>query len=99
MFGNFAVEHKLTFIRLADLIVNLNCIATVKFSTYTAFDGNRDIPTVNICLRLPEGSLDDGAIDADSRFRGVEKLEFEGELALEIWNYFIHSKAVTVLFE
>lgn len=48
----------MAFIQVADLIININCIATIKFSAYTADDRKEDIPMVNICLILPEGSVD-----------------------------------------
>lgn len=88
----------MAFIRLADLVVNLNCIAVVKFSSYTAFDEGREVPVVSLCLKLPEGAIDGSEIDR-SGDRSLERLEFEGDMALEIWNYFLQSDAVTVLFE
>lgn len=89
----------MAFIRLADLIINVDCIAAVKFTTYNAFDKGKDVPLVNICLRLPEGALDSETVEDANQLQGIEKLEFEGELALEVWNYFTQSKAVTILFE
>ncbi len=89
----------MTFIQVADLIINLNCIATVKFSTYTADNQKEDIPTVNICLMLPEGSIDGQTELKPRALESVEKLEFEGELAMVIWNYFTQSGKVEVLFE
>lgn len=86
-------------IRLSDLIVNINCIATVKFSTYAASDKETSIPIVNICLMLPEGSIDGQTAPKDGVYENVEKLEFEGDLALQIWDYFIQSGKVEVLFE
>lgn len=98
----------MAFIRLADLIINLDCVAAVKFSTYSGCCDGKDIPIVNICLKLPEGSLD-SEIDYCSekspfecrieKGNSVEKLEFESDLAMTIWNYFIQSSDVTVLFE
>ena len=94
------------FIRLADLIINLDCVASVKFSTYGGCCEGKDIPIVNICLKIPEGSLDDvkdGSEKGDEccmeKCHSVENLEFESDLALKIWNYFIQSSDVTVLFE
>jgi hypothetical protein len=76
------------FIQLADLIVNVNCIATVKLNTYAADDNNEDIPTVNICIMLPEGSIDGQTELKPGAQKSVGKLEFEGELAMTVWNYF-----------
>ncbi len=89
----------MAFIRLADLIINIDCIAAVKFSTYSGFREGKDIPTVNICLIVPEGSLDGETECCIEKCKAVEKLEFESDLAIAIWNYFIQSKDVTVLFE
>lgn len=97
----------MAFIRLADLIINLDCIASVKFSTYGRCCEGKDIPIVNIYLKIPEGSLDyvaDGSEKCHSqccleKCHSVENLEFESDLALKIWNYFIQSSDVTVLFE
>jgi hypothetical protein len=89
----------LAFIRLADIIINLDCIATVKFSTYSGFNEGKDIPIVNICLKIPEGSIDGTTECCAQQCNSLEKLEFENELALEIWNYFLESKDVTVIFE
>lgn len=89
----------MAFIQVADLIINTNCIATVKFSTYAADDKKADIPTVNICLMLPEGSIDGQTGFRTGMSESVEKLEFEGDLALTVWNYFIQSGNVEVLFE
>ncbi|MBW4691716.1 MAG: hypothetical protein KME27_08085 [Lyngbya sp. HA4199-MV5] len=86
-------------IRFSDLIVNVNCIATVKFSTYTANDKEADIPIVNICLMLPEGSIDGQVEPRNGVYGSIEKLEFEGDLALTIWEYFSSSGKVDVLFE
>lgn len=98
----------MAFIRLADLIINLDCIAAVKFSTYGDRSKGKDIPIVNICLKIPEGSLDD-EVDCCSekcefdgsmeKANSVEKLEFESDLAITIWDYFTQSSDVTVLFE
>jgi hypothetical protein len=95
-------ELFVAFIRLADLIINLDCIAAVRFSTYNALGDGKDIPIVNICLTIPEGSLD-GASECSLKdcenCQCVEKLEFESDLALAIWDYFTQSTDVTVLFE
>jgi hypothetical protein len=87
------------FIRLADLIINVDYIATVRFSSYSGFSGDKEIPVVNICLMIPEGSLDGGTEGCHETCNAIEKLEFENELAIEVWNYFLKSKDVTVLFE
>jgi hypothetical protein len=95
-------ELFVAFIRLADLIINLDCIAAVRFSTYTSFCDGKDIPIVNICLTIPEGSLDgelECCLKGCENCGGVEKLEFESDLALAIWDYFTQSTDVTVLFE
>lgn len=89
----------MAFIRLADIIINLDCIATVKLSTYSGVNEGKDIPIVNICLKIPEGSLDDTTECGVENCNSLEKLEFENELALAIWNYFLESKDVTVIFE
>jgi len=87
------------FIRLADIIINLDCIATVKLSTYSGVSEGKDIPIVNICLKIPEGSLDGTTECCVEQCNSLEKLEFENELAMAIWNYFLESKDVTVIFE
>ncbi len=98
----------MAFIRLADLIINLDCVAAVRFSTYRGCCEGKEIPIVNICLKIPEGSLDDEtdvdeekcqSSDCQVKCNSVEKLEFESDLALTIWNYFVQSTDVTVLFE
>ncbi len=89
----------MAFIRLADLVINIDYIATVRYSTYSAFSGGKDIPVVNICLAIPEGSLDRETEDCFGRCQSIEKLEFENDLAIAIWNYFLESSEVTVLFE
>lgn len=95
----------MAFIKLADLIINVNCIATVRFSTYDALSEGQVIPVVNICLLIPEGSLDSetkdkaAGEDCPRNCQGVEKLEFENELAITLWDYFTQSSEVTVLFE
>lgn len=89
----------MAFIRLADLIINVDCIATVRLSTHSGFYEGKDIPTVNICLRVPEGALDGETEGCFEKCKAVEKLEFENELAMAIWNYFEQSGDVTVLFE
>ena len=89
----------MAFIRLADLIINIDCIAAVRFSTYSGCCEGKDIPIVNICLTIPEGSLDDETEGCPERCKSVEKLEFESDLALTIWNYFNQSDDVTVLFD
>ena len=88
----------MSFIQLADLIVNTDCIASVKFSTYAAANQENEIPIVNICLMLPDGSVDGKTGVKARNFESIESLEFEGELALAIWNYFRESDIVTVLF-
>jgi hypothetical protein len=50
-------------------------------------------------LIVPEGSLDGETECCIEKCKAVEKLEFESDLAIAIWNYFIQSKDVTVLFE
>lgn len=98
----------MTFIRLADLIINLDYVASVKLSSYSGCCEGKDIPIVNICLKIPEGSLDNEIAEGSEKCHGechlkkcnsVENLEFESDLALKIWNYFIQSSDVTVLFE
>lgn len=92
----------MAFIRLADLIINLDCIAAVRFSTYNGLEDGQDIPIVNICLTIPEGSLDGSSeycFKDCENCKCVEKLEFESDLALAIWDYFTQSTDVTVLFE
>ncbi len=92
----------MAFIRLADLIINLDCIAAVRFSTYNNLGDGKDIPIVNICLTIPEGSLDgesECCFQDCENCNSVEKLEFESDLALAIWEYFTQSSEVTVLFE
>ncbi len=89
----------MAFIRLADLIINIDCIAAVKFSTYSGFCEGKDIPIVNISLMIPEGSIDGETECCVEKCMAVEKLEFESDLAIAIWNYFIESQDVTVLFE
>lgn len=98
---NYLCEELIVaFIRLADLVINLDCIAAVRYSTYSGFGDDKDIPIVNICLTIPEGSLD-STVDCccPEKCNGVEKLEFESDLAVAIWNYFNQSQEVTVLFE
>lgn len=94
----------MAFIRLADLIINVDCIATVRFSTYSGFCEGKDVPVVNICLMIPEGSLDGETngchgCGCPEKCKAVEKLEFENDLAMAIWNYFTQSSDVTVIFE
>lgn len=89
----------MAFIRLADLIINVDCIATVRFSSHSGFCEGKDIPTVDICLTIPEGSLDGESECCLEKCNAVEKLEFENDLALAVWNYFLQSQEVTVLFE
>jgi hypothetical protein len=95
----FCQELIVAFIRLADLIINVDCIAAVKFSTYSGLCEGKDIPLVSICLVIPEGSLDGTTEDCLEKCKAVEKLEYESDLAIAIWNYFIHSDEVTVIFE
>ncbi|HEY9675940.1 MAG TPA: hypothetical protein V6D11_31145 [Waterburya sp.] len=95
-------ELIVAFIRLADLIINVDCIAAVRLSTYNGFGEDKDIPIVNICLRIPEGALDgesECGLGNSEQCNCVEKLEFESDLALAIWDYFTKSEEVTVLFE
>ncbi|HBE20875.1 MAG TPA: hypothetical protein DEG17_18075 [Cyanobacteria bacterium UBA11149] len=96
-------ELILTFIRLADVIININCIAAVKFSTYNRCGDGKEIPVVNICLTIPEGSLDGETQvccqECCQECQGVEKLEYESDLAIAIWNYFSQCRDVTILFE
>ncbi len=89
----------MAFIRLADLIINVDCIATVRFSSHSGFCEGKDIPTVDICLTIPEGSLDGESECCLEKCNTVEKLEFENDLAIAVWNYFLQSQEVTVLFE
>ena len=97
---NYLCEELIVaFIRLADLIINLDCIAAVRYSTYSGLGDDKDIPIVNICLTIPEGSLDSTVDCCLEKCNGVEKLEFESDLAVAIWNYFNQSQDVTVLFE
>lgn len=88
------------FIRLADLVINVDYVAAVQLSSYGGSCNGEDIPVVNICLAVPEGSLDnDEAQCCSGGCSTVETLEFESDLAMAIWDYFLHSKDVTVLFE
>lgn len=92
----------MAFIRLADLVINVDYIATVRFSTYSGCCEGKDIPIVNICLMIPEGSLDGENTETEGsleKCKSVERLEFESDLAIAIWNYFVQSNDVTVLFE
>lgn len=92
----------MAFIRLADLIINLDCIAAVRFTSYNGLGDGIDIPIVNICLTIPEGSLDGASaccLNDCENCQCVEKLEFESDLAVAIWDYFSQSTDVTVLFE
>lgn len=89
----------MAFIRLADLIINIDYIATVRLSTYHNCSEGKDIPVVNICLVIPEGSLDSETDGCMEKSKAVEKLEFESDLAIAIWNYFVQSTEVAVLFE
>lgn len=99
----------MTFIRLADLIINVDCIAAVRLSTMSGCCEGKDIPIVSICLTIPEGSLDHETEDyletcqnsenCLEPCQSVEKLEFESDLAITIWDYFTQSTDVTVLFE
>lgn len=89
----------MAFIQLADLIINIDCIATVRFSTYSGLCEGQDIPVVNICLMIPEGSLDGESEGCLEKCKAVEKLEFESDLAMAIWNYFTQLSDVTVIFK
>ena len=88
----------MAFIRLGDIVINLNCVVTVKFSTYNIFGEHSEIPTVNICLAMPEGALDGETAD-DTEKDQFSQLEVEGDLATAVWDYFLKSSDVTVLFE
>jgi hypothetical protein len=48
---------------------------------------------------LPDGSVDGEIESKSTRLESIENLEFEGDLALAIWNCFLKSDSVTVLFE
>lgn len=87
------------FIRLADLVINVDYVAAVQLSSYGGSCNGDDIPVVNICLAIPEGALDNEAQCCSGGCTAVETLEFESDLAMAIWDYFLHSKDVTVLFE
>lgn len=92
----------MAFIRLADLIINMDYVAAVTFSTYNGLGDGKEIPVVNICLAIPEGSLDSqtqSCTGSCQNCQGIEKLEYENDLAIAIWNYFTQSSEVTVLFE
>jgi len=87
------------FIRLADLIINLDFIATAKCTTDYSLLNGQDIPTINTCLAMLNGSLN-GKTEAEPESCGsLECLEFKSDIAMAIWNYFLQSKDVTVLFE
>jgi hypothetical protein len=87
----------LTFIRLGDLIINTECIATARLSNYSLSDSEQAVPVVNICLMLPECSIE-GNLDPEAEhFYSVETLEFEGELALELWNHLTTLETVKLL--
>ncbi|MBE9125863.1 MULTISPECIES: hypothetical protein [unclassified Coleofasciculus] len=95
-------EFILAFIRLADVIINIDYIAAVRFSTYNGSSGSKEIPVVTICLAIPEGSFDGEIEPCSGKCQGcqsIEKLEYESDLAIAIWNYFSQSSDVTVLFE
>jgi hypothetical protein len=83
-----------TFIRLADLIINTDCIATARLSSYPLPDSEQDVPVVNICLMVPECSIEGHPYPKAEHFYSVETLEFEGELALELWNHLTSLKVV-----
>ena len=92
----------MAFIRLADLIINVDYIATVIFSTYSGRCGDKDILLVNIRLMIPEGSLNGEDSETEGcleKCRSVERLDLENDLAIAIWNYFVQSNDVTVPFE
>lgn len=84
----------MTFIQLADLIIHLDCIQEVKFSTYST--GTREIPLVTLTVALPNGALDGQGCRADDQHREtmqrLEQLELEGDLAIDVLNYFGLSK-------
>ena len=75
------------FIRLTDLIINTDCIATARLSRYPLPDSEQDVPVVNICLMVPECSIEGKSDPEAEHFYNVEILEFEGDLALELWNH------------
>lgn len=88
----------MTFIRLADLIINTDCIATARLSSYLLPDSEQAVPVVNICLMVPECSIIEGHADPEAEhFYSVETLEFEGELALELWNHLTALETVKFL--
>jgi len=86
-----------TFIRLADLIINTNCIATARLSNYSLPDSEQAVPVVNICLMLPECSIEGNSDPDVEHFYNVEMLEFEGDLALELWNHLTTLETVKLL--
>jgi len=86
-----------TFIRLADLIINTNCIATARLSSYSLPDSEQAVPVVNICLMLPECSIEGNSDPDVEHFYNVEMLEFEGDLALELWNHLTTLETVKLL--
>jgi hypothetical protein len=63
------------------LIINLDSIAAVKFSTIGGWLEVKDIPIVNICLKIPEGSLDMKLNTAQKNFslNADRKREFRRE--------------------
>lgn len=65
-------------IQVVALIIHLDCIATVKFSTYTADNEMADIHCRDICHTLSEGSIDGQSAPNAGTSESVEKLEFEG---------------------
>ncbi len=64
-----------------------HCLATVRFSTYRAVATGKDIPVVHVGLMMPPSESHAGANGGVEKGQVVEQLEFEGELALDIWNY------------
>ena len=89
------LETILTLIPLPN--ININCIATFKFSTYWASVEGKDIPVVDIHLLIPAGELNGETEGGAERWQPLEPVEFEGDLAMAIWNYLTKSSDVSVL--
>ena len=77
--------------------VNINCIATFKFSTYWAAAKCKDIPVVDIHLQIPAGEVDGETEGGAEKWQPLEPIEFEGDLAMAIWSYLTKSSDVSVL--
>ena len=77
--------------------ININCIATFKFSTYWAAVEGKDIPVVDIHLLIPAGESNGETEGGAERWQPLEPVEFEGDLAMAIWNYLTKSSDVSVL--